>query len=68
VIVSRRLQGDEGTIIQDAHRGATVPFAQLGEPQVDHAFAQGDALGLGAGMTQPPPSRRAHGFNRGDAL
>jgi hypothetical protein len=26
-----------------------VPFAQLGEPQVDQAFAQGDALGLGRG-------------------
>jgi hypothetical protein len=24
-------------------------FAQLGEPQVDHALAQGDALGLEAG-------------------
>jgi len=49
-------------------RIVAVPFAQFGEPQVDHAFAQGDALGLGAGMPQPSPSRRAHGFNRGDAL
>jgi len=47
-IVSRQLQGDKGTIIQDAHRGAAIPFAQLGEPQVDHASSQGDALGLSA--------------------